>query len=77
MICFEPRQVIIINDLVYEVTGVFLGAVGQTNLIGLVPMSENRGSAYGEDVDECFVPEKILNAAIEGGAGLYQPVGEK
>lgn len=72
---FEPRQVLRVGPLWYEIEGVFLGAEKHTNLLGLLPLSQFPGSAHGRTQPEMFVPEALVVAAITGGsAALYGPI---
>lgn len=46
---------------VWRVTGIYAGATGQENLIGLESLSEHDGTAHGELVREMLVPEILLS----------------
>ena len=71
---FRPHQVVRVKGRWYQVVGVFLGAEGQTSLVGVVPLSEKPGCAYGKTEAEMLVPEVLLSALVKsGGAELYRP----
>jgi len=66
---WQPRDVVMILDGCYRVTGVYLGALGQVSMIGLEPMTERPGrrttdDGFGPPVTEMLVPLNILNAAV-------------
>lgn len=73
-VMYEPGQLIVVGDYQYEVQGVFLGAVGQTGMVGLKSVNENPGTAYGATATEMLVPARLMDAALAGGARLYTPV---
>jgi len=73
---FKPNQVLVVNGKWYEVIANCLGAVSQTDALVLRAMSESAPSARGEFVDEMVVPAEIVEAALQGGAHLYNPATE-
>lgn len=48
---------------VWKCVGDFLGATGHENLIGLMALDVNNGSAHGKEQDIVFVPRAIFFAA--------------
>jgi hypothetical protein len=48
---------------VWQVVGIFLGATGQEDLVGLMSIDLNSGSAYGKRQDILLVPQAIFIAA--------------
>ena len=53
-------DLILLGRTVFRVTGVYLGAVGVQNLVGLKSLSLRSGYAHGQTVKEMFVPEELL-----------------
>jgi hypothetical protein len=54
---------------VFRITGVYLGALGVQNLIGLKTLSLRSGSAHGQAVKEMLVPEELIK-----GLDIYHRV---
>ena len=63
----SPNDVLVIDDNVFIVSGVFLGGLKEDSLVGLHPHSKLTGHAYGKNVEEYFTPEPILRAALKSG----------
>lgn len=45
---------------VWRVSGVYLGALGQEDVVGLQSVTRNPPTAHGEDIDEMFVPLALV-----------------
>lgn len=57
-----------LEDHVWTVTGVFLGALHQEDVLGITVIgSRHDATAYGKDLPELFVPEILIRKAIEAG----------
>ena len=75
MINFRPHQIIRLcgpSDVFFEVTGNYLGGLGQQNLVGLMALNRSPGSARCFEVKEMLVPEELLRFALMGGAIVYE-----
>jgi len=53
-------DLILLGRSVFRITGVYLGAVGVQNLIGLKSITLRSGSAHGQMVKEMLVPEELV-----------------
>lgn len=49
------------GDRMWIVTGVHMGAVDQENLVTLRPLDRKVGTAYGRTIEECTVPEDLID----------------
>lgn len=56
----QVGDLILLGRTVFRVTGVYLGAVGVQNLVGLKSLSLRSGSARGQTVKEMLVPEELV-----------------
>lgn len=75
MIQFQPGQLLQIGLNFYAVSGVYLGTIGCTSLIGLQSLTERPGNAGGPTVDEMLTPLPVLEMALAcDSARLYAPV---
>ena len=59
----QVGDVVIADKKVYEVTGIYLGSVGTTNLVGLKSVTEWPGYAGNQKADEMLVPEALVLCA--------------
>jgi hypothetical protein len=59
----QVGDIVVADKKVYEVTGIYLGGVATTNLVGLKSVTEHPGYAGNEKVDEMFVPEALVLCA--------------
>jgi len=59
----QVGDVVIADRKVYEVTGIYLGGVGTTNLVGLKSITERPGYAGNQKADEMLVPEALILCA--------------
>jgi hypothetical protein len=53
-------DLILLGRSVFRVTGVYLGAVGVQNIIGLKSITLKSGSAHGQTIREMLVPEELI-----------------
>ena len=53
-------DVVIFGRSIFRVTGIYLGAVGVQNLVGLKSVSLKSGGAHGHRVKEMLVPEELV-----------------
>lgn len=61
----KPGDYIIKPDGIHEatiwrVTGVYFGALGHQHVVGLTPINRKLPTAYGETLDEMFVPIELV-----------------
>jgi len=59
----QVGDIVIADKKVYEITGIYLGGVGTTNLVGLIPVTEWAGYCGGVKVVEMLVPEALVLSA--------------
>ena len=45
---------------IWRVTGVYLGATGHQDVVGLAAMNRKPASAHGEECDEMLVPIELV-----------------
>ena len=69
----EPKMkvgdVVIAGRNAFRIAGVYLGAVGTQNLVGLESLNLATGYAHGGPIKEMFVPEELVLTA-----GVYRRV---
>ena len=69
----KPHDILTLDDRLWVVSGVFLGALGEESLIGLRSHSHGDGSAYGEQVEEMMVPVVMVESLIDHGIAKHYP----
>ena len=45
---------------IWRVTGVYYGALGHQDLVGLIPINRKLGCAHGSDVQEMLAPLELV-----------------
>lgn len=45
---------------IWRVSGVYLGALGHQDIVGLVPINRKHAIAHGEDLPEIFAPIELV-----------------
>ncbi len=73
-------DIVIAGRNVFRIVGVYLGAVGTQNLVGLESLSLATGYACGGPVREMFVPEELVLTAgvyrrVDGDLPLHKDCG--
>ena len=53
-------DLVLLGRTVFRITGIYLGAFGVQNLVGLKSLSLRSGSAHGQTVREMLVPEELI-----------------
>lgn len=71
---WRPGDLVVVGSYIYQVTGNYLGALGNVSLVGLKVITERVGNAGGPAIMEMFVPLAILNAAACDHACHYREV---
>jgi hypothetical protein len=61
------------NWLIWEIQGIYLGALGQESVIHLRPLSMEPNSVSGEGNVPTIVPSEMIEAGID--AGLWRLIG--
>lgn len=56
----QVGDIVIANNKVFEILGIYLGGVGTLNLVGLKSITLKNGWADGAEHDEMFVPEEMV-----------------
>lgn len=56
----KVNDYILVQDELFRVVGVFLGAVGELNLVSIEPINKKAGSVLGGIIPTMHVPEKLL-----------------
>ena len=56
----QVGDLVLLGRTVFRVTGIYLGAVGVQNLVGLKSLTLKIRSAHGTRVAEMFVPEELI-----------------
>lgn len=62
-------DIVVVDNNTFEIRGVYLGALGQQNIVGLKSKNKSNGSAQGATITEMFVPEELVRFA-----GVYRRV---
>lgn len=58
----RPGDLIRVNQRIYKVTGIYLGAEGQENVYGLVAIGLKKPTVGATIIDEMTVPCYLLDA---------------
>ena len=53
-------DLVVRNGKVWEIIGVFHGGIGQESVVSLKSMTQQMPTAYGEDIEEMFVPIELI-----------------
>ena len=69
----QPNDIITLDERLWIVSGVFLGALGEESLMGLRSHSHGDGSAYGKRVEEMMVPVVMVENLIDHGIAKHHP----
>lgn len=60
---------------IWQISGVYYGALGQESVVGLKSVARNSPVAHGKDIDEMFVPVELVQDYVfqrEAGSGHVQ-----
>ena len=60
----NPGDLVAFANRCWQVKGVYLGAVGQESVVGLVPCDRHLPEAHGKLIDECFVPLPFIYGRV-------------
>ena len=65
----QTEDVVIAGRNAFRITGIYLGGVGEQNIVSLQSLNLRPGSANGHVIQELFAPEELVLAA-----GVYRRI---